>query len=484
MIGKVISTESDRVTARILLDDIESINMGDLLVIESKFKYLARVSSISSRNIGEPSLPDKMAVITEKIKEMESLFGSQFYYIAECGILGILENGIKPAKTIPRFLSMIRKAESDDLEFLLKEGKNYITIGKLRNMDLPIKIDIESFITKHAGVFGKTGSGKSNTVKVILKEMIKHRIPSIVFDVHGEYGYKRGLGGMENVIVVGLPGSECDVSLTLPLQMIKPGDLRILTTLTEAQEDAVAIIYRRYGERWIEYLSQSRAEDIVSEFENRIQITTILSLQRKIERIVNYEFIGRDFNSLNYIMDKIKQEKVIIIDFGDYENDDWIIKLITSIISRFLLNRYKRYKKEGYKIKETLIVLEEAHKLLNVDTAKKTVFSDIVREGRKFNLGLCIVDQMPHKIFEEVLAQLNTVIIMLLTNIKDREHLILSSETDLSDFKKEMKRLDVGEAIITGVSVPFPIPVKIDLFKRETLRKENFDQFNFNDVNI
>ncbi|HDM22445.1 MAG TPA: DUF87 domain-containing protein, partial [Methanomicrobia archaeon] len=252
MIGKVISTESDRVTARILLDDIESINMGDLLVIESKFKYLARVSSISSRNIGEPSLPDKMAVITEKIEEMESLFGSQFYYIAECGILGILENGIKPAKTIPRFLSMIRKAESDDLEFLLKEGKNYITIGKLRNMDLPIKIDIESFITKHAGVFGKTGSGKSNTVKVILKEMIKHRIPSIVFDVHGEYGYKRGLGGMENVIVVGLPGSECDVSLTLPLQMIKPGDLRILTTLTEAQEDAVAIIYRRYGERWIE----------------------------------------------------------------------------------------------------------------------------------------------------------------------------------------------------------------------------------------
>ena len=130
------------------------------------------------------------------------------------------------------------------------------------------------------------------------------------------------------------------------------------------------------------------------------------------------------------------------------------------------------------------MVLEEAHKLLNVDTAKKTVFSDIVREGRKFNLGLCIVDQMPHKIFEEVLAQLNTVIIMLLTNIKDREHLVLSSENDLSDFKKEMKRLDIGEAIITGISVPFPIPAKIDLFSLSRSKKENFDQFEFNELDI
>lgn len=484
MIGKVISAESDRITARILLDDIENINMGDLLIIESRFKYLARVSSIFSKNIGEPNLPDKIAVLTDRIDDMESLFGTQFYYAAECGILGVLDSGIKPAKTIPKFLSKIRKAESKDLEFLLKEGKNYVKIGRLRNMDLQIKIDIESFITKHAGVFGKTGSGKSNTVKVIIKEMIKHNIPCLVFDIHGEYGYKKGLGGMENVIVVGLPGGECDVSLTIPLQMIKPGDLRVMTTLTEAQEDAVALIHKRYGGKWLEYMSQTDTENIVSEFENKIQMTTVLALQRKIERIVDYNFVGRDFNSLNYIRDKIRQDKVIIIDFGDYEHDDWAIKLITSVISRFLLNKYKKYKKEGHKTKETLLVLEEAHKLLNVDTAKKTVFSDIVREGRKFNLGLCIVDQMPHKIFEEVLAQLNTVIIMLLTNIKDREHLVLSSENDLSDFKKEMKRLDIGEAIITGISVPFPIPAKIDLFSLSSSKKENFDQFEFNELDI
>ena len=484
MIGKVIAAESDKITARILLDDIETVNMGDLLVIESRFKYLARVSSIFSRNIGEPNLPDKMAVLTDRIDDMESLFGNQFYYAAECGILGVLDSGIKPAKTIPKFLSKIRKAESKDLKFLLKEGKNYIKIGKLRNMDLPITIDIDSFITKHAGVFGKTGSGKSNTIKVIIREMITHRIPCLVFDIHGEYGYKRGLGGMENVIVVGLPGSESDVSLTVPLQMITPGDVRVMTTLTEAQEDAVALIYKRSGRGWLEYLSQTGTEDIVSEFENKIQIITVLALQRKIERIVNYNFIGRDFDSLNYILEKIKQEKIIIIDFGDYEHDDWAIKLITSIISRFLLNKYKKYKKEGHKTKETLLVLEEAHKLLNRDTAKKTVFSNIVREGRKFNLGLCVVDQMPQKIFEEILAQLNTVIIMLLTNIKDREHLILSSENDLSDFKKEMKRLDIGEAIITGISVPFPIPAKIDLFKKGHSKEESFDQFEFNELDI
>ncbi|MEA1993048.1 MAG: ATP-binding protein [Euryarchaeota archaeon] len=484
MIGKVIAADNDTITARVLLDDIETLHMGDLVVIDSRFQYLARVSSVYSKNIGEANLPDKMAVLTDRMDEMESLFGTQFYYAAECGVLGVLDKGIKPAKTIPTFLSGIRKAKSKDLEFLLKEGKNYLKIGKLRNMALPIKINIETFITKHAGVFGKTGSGKSNTVKVIIGEMIQQRLPALIFDVHGEYGYKRGLGGMENVIVVGLPGSECDVSLTVPLQMITPSDLRVMTFLTEAQEDAVALIYKRSRGRWLEYLSESETEEIVEDFDNKIQMATILALQRKVERVVDYEFVGRAFDSLNYILQKIKRGKIIIIDFGDYEHNDWVIKLITSIISRFLLNRYKKYKKEGKKNKETLLVLEEAHKLLNKEIAKKTIFSNIVREGRKFNLGLCIVDQMPQKIFEEVLAQLNTVIIMLLTNIKDREHLVLSSENDLTGFKKEMKRLEVGEAIITGISVPFPIPAKIDLFKRTHVKKEGFDQFEFNELDI
>jgi hypothetical protein len=484
MIGKVVAAESDRVTARILLDNIEAVKMGDLLVIESEFTYLTRVSSIFSRNIGEANLPDKMAVLTDTVDDMESLFGAQFYYAVECGILGVLDSGIKPAKTIPKFLSKIRKAESHDLDFLLKKGKNYIKVGKLRDMELPIKIDTHSFITKHAGVFGKTGSGKSNTVKVIITEMMHHGIPSLIFDVHGEYGYNRGVGGMEHVIVVGLPGSECDVSLTVPLQMITPSDLRVMAFLTDAQEDAVALIYKRMGGRWVEYLSEGETEEIVADFDNKIQMATVLALQRKVERVVDYEFVGRDFDSLNYILQKIKQQNTIIVDFGDYEHDDWVIKLITSIISRFLLNKYKKYRKDGREIRETLLVLEEAHKLLNKETAKKTVFSTIVREGRKFNLGLCIVDQMPQKIFEEILAQLNTVIIMLLTNIKDRDHLVLSSENDLTDFKKEMKRLDVGEAIITGISVPFPIPAKIDLFTRTFSQQETFDQFEFNELDI
>ncbi len=484
MIGKVIGADDDTITTRILLEDIEEIHMGDLLVVESEHTYLARVSSIYSKNIGEPNLPDKMAVLTDKMGEMESLFGDQFYYAAECGILGVLDSGIKPAKTIPKFLSQVREAKEKDLHFLLKEGKDYLKIGKLRNMELPIKIDIESFITKHAGVFGKTGSGKSNTVKVIIKEMITHRLPSLIFDVHGEYGYTKGFGGMEGVIVVGLPGSESDVSLTVPLQMITPTDVKVMTPLTEAQKDAVALIYKRHRGDWVEYLSDTEAEEIVEDFDQRIQIATVLALQRKIEIIVDYEFVGRAFDSLNYILQKIQRDKTIVVDFGDYEHDDWVIKLITSIISRFLLNRYKRFKKGGKEAKETLLVLEEAHKLLNKETAKKTVFSTIVREGRKFNLGLCIVDQMPQKVFEDVLAQLNTIIIMLLTNVKDRDHLVLSSENDLTEFKKEMKRLEIGEAIITGISVPFPIPAKIDLFTRDEMKKEGFDQFEFNELDI
>ncbi|HOP08670.1 MAG TPA: ATP-binding protein, partial [Candidatus Methanofastidiosa archaeon] len=459
MIGNIISSTSQEVVFRINDDvDVETIKLATPVVIESRYQYLARVVSLEMRNLGESELPDKVVAVrgNELYGDIDSALGSQFYYICRARLMGIIGKRLQGAKTIPRFKSPVRLAKEEDLGFLGSDSGDKVEIGSLRDLEIPIKLDRKTLITRHCGVFGKTGSGKSNTVKVLLSRFIEAGTPSLVFDVHGEYSRPDGLRPYDNAVVMGIGNNE-DVTISIPLERIKPKDVGFIYTLNETQKEAAEAIRRKEKNEWISYIYKTKSEEIYNEFNRQINELTILTLKRKIGSLCNVGYVGTGNDSLRYIRDALMKGKTIIIDFGQYENDDHAIRLITTIISRYLLDAFKNARSVGKTPPETLIVLEEAHKLLSKDIARTTIFETIVREGRKFGLGLLVVDQMPRKIHDEIISQLNTVIIMLLTNIKDREHLVLSSENDLSDFKEEMSRLDVGEAIITGISVPIPL---------------------------
>jgi DNA helicase HerA-like ATPase len=490
MLGKVISSSTEKVLFRIDEgEDFENVKVGDLIIIESKHTYLARINELQARHLGESVLPDKIAALSypDVIENVEGLYGPQFYYTATASLLGIVDKTrIKGAKSLPKYLSSVRRVTEKDLQFLYTT-ENCISIGTIRDMAIPISLDITTFVTKHAGVFGKTGSGKSNCVKVILREVAAKNIATVVFDVHSEYGYHpEGLGGLNTVYVVGLKGAECDVSLHIPRTLIYPSVLSMITEVTSAQRDALDLVHHSHKD-WLTYISETSSDEIYEAFNQRIHIETISALKRKVFRIIQYDFLGKQFDALKYIMGKISQGDIVIVDFGDYANNDQVIRLITNIVSQYLLDQFRKAsrKNRNNSLPKTLIVLEEAHKLLNKEIAKKTIFEKIVREGRKFNLGLCVVDQMPKKILDEVISQLNTVIIMLLTNIKDREHLINSSENDLTALKEEMRMLDIGEAIVTGIAVPVPIPATVDLFSRKDIKtaqqsEDGFKEFDWN----
>lgn len=71
------------------------------------------------------------------------------------------------------------------------DESNSITVGNISvSESLPAKLELDKLVTRHCAVVGSTGSGKSNTVAVMLESIAKGGFPSariLLVDPHGEY---------------------------------------------------------------------------------------------------------------------------------------------------------------------------------------------------------------------------------------------------------------------------------------------------------
>ncbi|WP_288396036.1 ATP-binding protein [uncultured Vagococcus sp.] len=86
------------------------------------------------------------------------------------------------------------------------ENDNSIVIGKSINEQNEIKLPVNSFFASHIGVFGNTGSGKSNTLHKLYYELFKLNHPNlksrsnfVVLDFNGEYIHDKSFGISNNL---------------------------------------------------------------------------------------------------------------------------------------------------------------------------------------------------------------------------------------------------------------------------------------------
>jgi len=107
-----------------------------------------------------------------------------------------------------------------------------------------------------------------------------------------------------------------------------------------------------------------------------------------------------------------------------------------------------------------IIVVEEAHKLLNREMAAQTTFATIARELRKYYVTLLIVDQRPSQIYDEVMSQLGTRISGWLGD-EDDIHAALSGLSGREALRGMLARLQPKEEVLLlGWGVPMPLPVR------------------------
>lgn len=122
------------------------------------------------------------------------------------------------------------------------------------------------------------------------------------------------------------------------------------------------------------------------------------------------------------------------------------------------------------------ITVEEAPSILNPELMKgRSVFKDISRQGRKFNIGLLVVSQQVSVLDNVILSQMNTEINLRMGNEREIRACIENASVNISGFENEFRVMSRGEALLTASYRELPLPVKIPLF--DTIFERDKDKY-------
>lgn len=402
-----------------------------------------------------------------------------------------------PVKTIPSHFSQVYEASERDFRIIFgweddPQRRNF-AIGKPIDMDVPVCLDLDRFVERSNGVFGKSGTGKSFLTRLLISGIIRKRAAvNLIFDMHSEYGWEAVSEGKKFNTVKGLrqlfPG-QVEVytldpqstrrrgirdaqELYLSYDQIEVEDLSLVQrelNLSEASLDSANILRSEFGKSWINQLLSMTNEEIqLFCEEKRGHKGSIMSLQRKLLRMDNLKYMrgSSPHNYVERIIQSLDAGKHVIVEFGS-QSDMLSYMLVTNMMTRRIHQAYVR-KAENFlasknpcdRPQQLVITIEEAHRFLDPAIVRSTIFGTIAREMRKYFVTLLVVDQRPSGIDSEVMSQIGTRITALLNDDKDIDA-IFTGVSGSQSLRSVLSKLDSKQqALVLGHAVPMPVVIR------------------------
>jgi hypothetical protein len=427
-----------------------------------------------------------------------------------------------PVKTIPPHHALARLAGPGDIAeiFGKSETSGNFVIGSTREQGHPVCLNLDKFVQRSSGVFGATGTGKSFLTRIILAGLMHYNRASVlVFDMHNEYGLDdtaSDTGGRVvglrtkfpgKVRVVGLGqgaqirGQTPDFNLEIAMRDIQPEDIELLTrelNLKETTPTTLEALVTSFGrESWFSEFRKMKygavvegddgkktpAPESVAFWANKAGVNVMAAegLHSKLSRVFHLDYVVERpaADTVSEIIKSLEAGQHVVLSFGDHESDlDYL--LVSNLLSRRIRaaweKRTNEFRSKGeMEPRPLVIVVEEAHKLLNREMATQTTFSTIARELRKYYVTLLIIDQRPSQIHDEVMSQLGTRISGWLGD-EDDIHAVLSGLAGREALRGMLARLQPKEEVLLlGWGVPMPLPIKSrrydEVFWKELLGK-------------
>lgn len=400
------------------------------------------------------------------IQKISSIGVEDNYIRGKVKILGDINDNLRLPRTPVLPGTEIKLAGSEILKDIFKVN-NPLKLGCLVNQsDVDVNVDANPILSRHLAILAMTGAGKSNTVSVLIDQLLGYSVPVFVFDMHGEYKDAKFPNGDVNVI-----------SPKINPNYMAFNEIRRLVNIPSN-----GYIQERHFRKAFR-LAKSMLRDGKATTNNFLQIMydilydqsleegsdrQIVDVMNKIDDSMDRYSKLFDKNASN-ILSTIKAGYVNVLDLSQV--DESVASVLVSHILRNSLQRSKDAAHSDNKQKlldnSVFFILEEAHILApnKRESDSKRWIQRVAREGRKFGLGLCLVSQSPKTVDHDALSQMNNMIILRLVEPEDQRHVQSASESLSQDLVNQLPSLNVGEAIVLGLMSKVPTLVKIDEFR-------------------
>ena len=499
-----------------LASNERNFRINEFLLVEDEVKnYIGEVVEANTFNRFMPFEKENDFVDQSVIDSLLALgydVNNEVVYLAK---LRLLEEAMYPIMAG----SAVRVPEFDEIKSLIIKSspKDGLVLGVIKNTDdlyknadeelknivytfengerknqkdLPYIFNVSEFSQyPHIGVFGGSGSGKSFALRVIIEELMKKRIPTIVLDPHYEMDFKLKTydeaADYSSLYQSFLLGKDVGVGF----KDLNVGEFKNLLNaagaMTDAMDTSVDEVFKR-GEsvdafrlRLSEILEAlDRTEEALNMDMQTAELNGDAAEADRIRRLLGYQkTYGRKLNAsslkgISWRFRRLVQDNVFSNSSEALEAALRSGKLISlkgstrllEVYSSYILKKFY-YKRRAYMDAKLLgtndedyfppfiIITDEAHNFAPkaFESASKPILKEVAQEGRKYGVFLILATQRITLLDDTITAQLNTKFI--LRTVRESDIMTIKEETDISsDDAKRLPYLTTGDAFISEAS--------------------------------
>ncbi len=508
-VGRIVSVTGSQAIALVFHNPdasksskVDQPEMGTLLKVDTPISVvLCLVSALSA-----PAPSDQEGEAELWIAEIElvgELFKNEF---------GVPESFRRGVMAYPGLGDLIYKCSHDELQKAYSwDNEETITVGKIhQDQSIDAVIKVNDMLGKHFAVLGSTGTGKSCSTALLLRQILDKNPEGhiVLIDPHNEY--TKCFGNMAEVVSVN--------DLQLPFWFLTfeeivevlVGDRRGKDKEIEILADLIPMAKARYanGKRKGRLAMRtsdnanfsvdaplpyriSDIMDLLNEHMGRLDMKNYIgpykALKARIEAVTSdmrYAFmfgsstvqdqmaaiIGRLFRI------PVNGRPITIIEMTGLPSE--VINVVVSVIARMAFD-FALW--SGGKVPVT-IVCEEAHRYIPADSKlgfepTKRSLAKIAKEGRKYGVSLGVISQRPSELDSTILSQCNTLFVLRMANDLDQK-IVLSAISDAASSLLEfLPSLGTGECIVFGDGVTLPVRMRFDRLKEEFLPQSSTAKF-------
>jgi len=372
----------------------------------------------------------------------------------------------------------------------------------------------------HIGIFGGSGSGKSFGLRVMLEELMKLSIPTLVFDPHYEMdfsepfpglpaGYGKSFAGDYAILqigrdvgvnfshlgtrdLIGLLGAASTGGLSDSMANAvetlhkKRDSYQTFSSrvdcLAEALEDGKRGLEAKLRQGNLSEYERKRCEEggeLLNEY-GSLPLPSVRGIVWRLRRLSQAGLFNHDIRAIETA---VRSGKLTVV-----QGPIWLLQVFAAYVIGNLYRQRREYKDAAFVqtgaeyFPPFVVVTDEAHNFAPkaYESPTKSVVKEIAQEGRKYGVFLVLATQRPTLLDETVTAQLNTKFVFRTVRATDID--TIREETDLTpEEAHSLPFLRSGDSFVSSAIWGRTMAVRVRVAKTVTPHKENpFDELKRN----